>query len=115
MPDERIPRQSVNTLVKRKRIYLMCMELNENQRRQLVRCMCTYQLHVSFSLPELPSVQCIHQSVSLSLNPFVTSVPFLGPILFESWCSAHGFPPIPSKRINPDIQTKHGLLTYHFS
>ena len=36
-------------------------------------------------------------------------------LLFDSWCSAHGFAPIPEKRIKPDLQNKHGPLTYHFS
>ena len=34
---------------------------------------------------------------------------------FDSQCSAHGFWPILSKRIKPDIQNIHDPLTYHFS
>ena len=29
-------------------------------------------------------------------------------LLFDSWCSAHGFLPILSKRIKPDLQNIHG-------
>ena len=38
-----------------------------------------------------------------------------GGLLFDSQCLAHGFLPIPSKQIKPDIQNIHGPLTYHVS
>ena len=43
-------------------------------------------------------------------------LPYVAPeLLFDSWCSAHGFSPIPSKRIKTNIQNIHGPLTSHFS